>query len=236
MDNNINKEEEMSENINTRRKNEAVLSAVTSFGDKNILFTSKEVIRKEPPVKEKDEPGATDEELHENSVKLMSPGQMVARRFFRSKLSIIGLVMLAALFIFCFLGPLVYTNWNSTEIDENGKIEYTYSLVEYEKDGETYSFYQVTETGKSRNFLAEPDGSHPLGTDKNGMDMLTRLIYGGPFKMSVKRHLLSLQLLSVDGQLHLVAVAVHPDRDCLAFMSGQIPMRKDMQDRFVGPP
>ena len=38
----------------------------------------------------------------DKNVRLMSPGRMVMRRFFRSKLSIAGIVMLAALFIFCF--------------------------------------------------------------------------------------------------------------------------------------
>jgi peptide/nickel transport system permease protein len=122
---------------------------------------------------------------------------MVARRFFRSKLSIIGLIMLAALFIFCFLGPVVYTNWNSTEQDENGRIEYTYGLVEYEKDGETYTFYQVTETGKSLNFLAEPSESHPLGTDKNGRDVFARLMSGG--RVSLIISFLSVFIITVLG-------------------------------------
>ena len=45
---------------------------------------------------------------HEQSLKLMSPMQMVIRRFFRSKLSIVGLVMVVSLFLFCWVGPLVY--------------------------------------------------------------------------------------------------------------------------------
>ena len=38
-------------------------------------------------------------------VRVLSPGMMVAKRFFRSKLSILGLVMLIALFLFSFIGP-----------------------------------------------------------------------------------------------------------------------------------
>ena len=41
----------------------------------------------------------------------MSPGQLVARRFFRSKLSIVGLVMIVFLLLFSFLGPVVYSRW-----------------------------------------------------------------------------------------------------------------------------
>ena len=38
----------------------------------------------------------------DKNIKLMSPMQMVIRRFFRSKLSIIGLIMIVSLFVFSF--------------------------------------------------------------------------------------------------------------------------------------
>ena len=37
--------------------------------------------------------------------KVLSPGMTVLKRFFRSKLSVIGLVTIIALFLFSFLGP-----------------------------------------------------------------------------------------------------------------------------------
>ena len=43
-----------------------------------------------------------EEEIH---YKEMSPARMVARRFFRSRLSLVGVIMLVALFTFSFLGP-----------------------------------------------------------------------------------------------------------------------------------
>ena len=68
---------------------------------------------------------APEEEMsHEQSLKLMSPMQMIVRRFFRSKLSIIGLIMVVSLFLFCWVGPLVY-RVSPTEIDKDGKVEYT---------------------------------------------------------------------------------------------------------------
>ena len=36
-------------------------------------------------------------------VRVLSPGAMVAKRFFRSKLSVVGLVMLVALFLISFI-------------------------------------------------------------------------------------------------------------------------------------
>ncbi len=53
---------------------------------------------------------ATAEDLHGENlgdrVKVLSPGRMVAKRFFRSRLSMVGLVTLLVLFIFSFIGPL----------------------------------------------------------------------------------------------------------------------------------
>ena len=51
-------------------------------------------------------PTDTEAPLDKN-VRLMSPTRMVVRRFFRSKLSIIGLIMVIGLFLFSFVGPLV---------------------------------------------------------------------------------------------------------------------------------
>ena len=46
----------------------------------------------------------TAEDLHGENlgdrVKVLSPGAMVAKRFFRSKLSVIGLIILIALFVY----------------------------------------------------------------------------------------------------------------------------------------
>ncbi len=123
------------------------------------------------------------EELHENTIKLMTPMQMVLRRFFRSKLSIVGLVMIVALFLFCWLGPVIYTNWNSTQVDNSGKVEYTYTAVK-DSDGNIL-FYQVVETGKTNNFFAKPDSNHPMGTDKNGRDVLARLMVGGRISLAI---------------------------------------------------
>ena len=66
----------------------------------------------------------------DKNVRLMSPTRMLLRRFFRSKLSVAGLIMLVALFAFCWLGPVVYQKWGEIETDRTGNIEYTYYEVE----------------------------------------------------------------------------------------------------------
>ena len=40
-------------------------------------------------------------------VKVLSPGAMVAKRFFRNRLAVVGLIMLAAMFLFSFLGGVL---------------------------------------------------------------------------------------------------------------------------------
>ena len=40
-------------------------------------------------------------------VKVLSPGALVAKRFFRNRLAVVGLTMLVAMFVFSFLGGLV---------------------------------------------------------------------------------------------------------------------------------
>ena len=121
----------------------------------------------------------------DKNVRLMSPNQMLIRRFFRSKLSIIGLVMVIALFLFCFLGPVVYTRWGETEVDKLGKVKYATSVTTYTVNDVTYTMHQTTVTGVDDNSLAPPSADHLLGTDDQGYDVLTRLMYGGRVSLLV---------------------------------------------------
>ena len=74
-------------------------------------------------------PDNATEELGETEVhyKELSPARMIARRFFRSRLSLVGVIMLAALFIFAFAGPPVMHmfgyQWSETETDHSPTIK-----------------------------------------------------------------------------------------------------------------
>ena len=142
-----------------------------------------EAVAEETEVKATDT-ADTDEPLDKN-VRLMSPTRMVMRRFFRSKLSVAGLVMIVALFLFCWLGPVVYTQWGETTQDKSGKVEYTRQPITMMVDGKEVTVYQVVETNKTINSLAKPDKDHILGTDKDGRDVFTRLMYGGRISLTV---------------------------------------------------
>ena len=119
----------------------------------------------------------------DKNIRLMSPTRMVVRRFFRSKLSVIGLVLIIALFLFSWIGPLF---WNVSETDRTMKIDYDRHPIEYvDENGESHFFYQIVETGKELSSLAPPSAAHPLGTDMSGRDNLTRLMTGGRVSLSI---------------------------------------------------
>lgn len=146
-----------------------------------------EVEAKVKPVLPEDEP------LDKN-VKLMSPTRMVIRRFFRSKLSVIGLIMVVGLFLFSFVGPFVYhlivpgldgNGWQQDEKDESGRWEQTTNEYTVIVDGEEVVIKQTLQKFEKDNVLAKPSLLHPLGTDKSGYDVLSRLMYGGRVSLIV---------------------------------------------------
>lgn len=120
-----------------------------------------------------------------DSVKVLSPGKLVARRFFRSKLSMVGLIMLVVLFLFIFIGPL-FSPWGESEIDRTSWKTYDYrEITVTDADGNEYTVYEMTVFEYSINTNARPftrsgDGRmHVLGSDEHGRDVFTRLMYGG---------------------------------------------------------
>ncbi len=130
---------------------------------------------------------AQDEENSlDKNVRLLSPARMVARRFFRSKLSVIGLIMIVALMLFSWLGPVFYNVYGEIEDDQSGKVDYYHLEQTYTDDeGVEHSFVQVNETYQKLNNLAPPSWKHLLGTDVTGMDVFTRLMYGGRISLSI---------------------------------------------------
>ena len=140
----------------------------------------------------------------DKNVRLLSPTQMVLRRFFRSRLSIIGLIMIVGLFLFSFVGPLFVADlgvknemgileydpnngkWGEIELDESGQVEYTTTEYTYvNENGEEVTIRQTVERRLKDNFLAPPSSEHILGTDNEGYDIFVRLMYGGRISLTV---------------------------------------------------
>ena len=157
--------------------NEVLLTAETDETVENTVSNEEAAVENET---------AISEVPLDRNVKLMSPMQMVIRRFFRSKLSIVGLVMIVSLFLFSFLGPVIYTRWGEIELDESGTVSYTTQEIEVvNPDGTITIIKQTVERQEKDNYLAPPSKDHILGTDEQGYDVFTRLMYGGRISLSV---------------------------------------------------
>ena len=127
-------------------------------------------------------------------VRVLSPGMMVAKRFFRSKLSMVGLITLAILFFFSFIGPLFSPwcegwGWNLSDRKTDGttgKPVITYERVDYFlEDGTEVSAYIITEKAADCNSLGDITGKHLLGTDVDGYDLFTDLMLGGRISLTI---------------------------------------------------
>lgn len=130
-----------------------------------------------------------EEELRaaEDNVRVISPGRMVAKRFLRSHLSIAGMIMIIAVFLFSFLGPVITNRIYGYGETQVHRIERVSDLVTQGNflggDGQRYSFYDKSQTIVM--FKAPPSSDHPLGTDTNGFDILVRLMYGGRISLVI---------------------------------------------------
>ena len=113
------------------------------------------------------------EALEENQL-FMTPGQIGARQFFRTKLAVFGLVVLIFMALFCFVGPL-FSPYGETEI----------FYLNPETGEEVYMTDSQAVANSILNAKAKPSLAHPLGTNESGHDVLTRLMYGGRISLMV---------------------------------------------------
>lgn len=143
------------------------------------------------------------DELHgenlNDRVKVLSPGMTVLKRFFRSKLSMVGLVTLIALFLFSFVGPL-FSPWGETEIEyTGGKPTITVMPIVYEvgegEEKEEVTAYIISTTQPPENSKGDLSWSHWLGTDELGRDIFTRLMYGGRISLTISLIVIILETL-----------------------------------------
>ena len=155
--------------------------------DKNAPAETAELQEAEAAAVQEGENGDTREiGAPEETYKEMSPIRLVLRRFFRSKLSIVGIVMIVALFLFSFLGPVIYRQWGEEEVDRTPVV--MQECRNFTKDdgfGGKIEVVEVVEIEKSINSKAAPGGNHILGTDEQGMDVFVRLMYGGRISLMI---------------------------------------------------
>jgi peptide/nickel transport system permease protein len=94
--------------------------------------------------------------------------------------------MIIGLFLFSFLGPVVYSKWGEEQVDRREVVQqipmtYTYT----DESGEKITVTQILEHTSTINSYASPNGEHLLGTDDNGFDVFVRLMYGGRISLTI---------------------------------------------------
>ena len=172
------------ENNNISREEEELAEELQA----DIIRAAESELGGEPGEPGGDDPGGGDE-LHGESLsdraKVLSPGMIVAKRFFRSKLSMVGLVTLILLFLFSFVGPFL-SPWEEKGIDDSpGKDIVVSQTIVYEVDGVEYEAFNITTSTPTTNLKADPSWQHWLGTDENAFDIFTRLMYGGRISLTI---------------------------------------------------
>lgn len=112
------------------------------------------------PTKKKDDHVSTSQALDdEQRVKVLSPGMLVAKRFFRNKLAVAGLVILVTMFVFSFIGGMVSPYGESQVFRKTDHIWKDYA-------GATYNKAYIFETADGSEFPAAGQQKFILATNK----------------------------------------------------------------------
>ena len=112
------------------------------------------------PTKKKDDHVSTSKALDdEQRVKVLSPGMLVAKRFFRNKLAVAGLVILVTMFIFSFIGGMVSPYGESQVFRKTDHVWKDYA-------GATYNKSYIFETANGDEFPAQGQQKFILATNK----------------------------------------------------------------------
>lgn len=107
--------------------------------------------------------------------KVLTPSQLVLKRFLRNKLAIFGLIIILFMFLFSFVGPFLspYGEYDIFFVDKNGNEFAATEEIDYNQEG----LKVLTKAPISTK--------HLLGTDKDGRDVFTRLMYGGRVSLMI---------------------------------------------------
>ena len=112
------------------------------------------------PTKKKDEHVSTSQALDdEQRVKVLSPGMLVAKRFFRNKLAVAGLVILVTMFVFSFVGGMVSPYGESQVFRKTDHVWKDYA-------GATYNKSYIFTTANGAEFPAQGQQKFILATNK----------------------------------------------------------------------
>jgi peptide/nickel transport system permease protein len=111
----------------------------------------------------------------EQSQVIMTPGQLIVKRYFRNKLAGFGMGIVIFMLFFCFVGPFLspYGEYEIFYINKNTGEEIMMTDS------------RISDKGVTINLKAPISSEHWLGTDADGRDVITRLMYGGRISLIV---------------------------------------------------
>lgn len=130
--------------------------------------------------------GLKEKEEQNDLTAIQTPGALIMKRFLKNKLAVVGLAIISFILIFCLIGPffspygeyeLFYKDTAGNEIRVNNQ------------DG------NEIKDGVEINLKAPISKSHLLGTDTDGRDVFTRLMYGGRISLMFGFCVVILELL-----------------------------------------
>lgn len=122
----------------------------------------------------------------EQSQILLTPGQLVLKNFLRNKLAILGLVFIVFTVLFCFIGPY---------FSPYGEYEIFYINKNTGQEVSMYDTEGIKQPGVGVYVKAPISKSHLLGTDADGRDVFTRLMYGGQISLKFSIAVTIIELL-----------------------------------------
>lgn len=117
---------------------------------------------------------------------ILTPGQLVMKRFLRNKLAVFGLCIILSISLFCFVGPL---------FSPYGEYEIFYINQSTGEEIRMINTEKIKEKDVGVYVKAPMSLSHPLGTDADGRDVLTRLMYGGRISLIFSVVVTAIELL-----------------------------------------
>ena len=165
--------------------------------------------------------GGGDEQYSLNDdrrIKVLSPGAMVAKRFFRNRIAVVGLAILAFMFLFSFLGGLIspyredqqfyrsdYQNKEYAGVVKNEEFRYAAAegqdfgsvlqaqfVLAYQKGTESFAYrdveYSVTEEGKDFYSIALAEDGTVVGVAYK--DIVTSSVEGQKLSFDLIYHAL----------------------------------------------
>lgn len=125
-------------------------------------------------------------EKQESLAVIQTPSSLIIKRFLKNKLAVIGLVIIGFILIFCIIGPFFspYGEYEIFYIDRAKNEEVRMSDTSQDNINEL-----------EINLKAPISKSHILGTDADGRDVFTRIMYGGRISLMFGFSVVFLELL-----------------------------------------